>query len=432
MRMTRLAAAAGASALLLCLLAPASPAQDRSRQRAPVIRVYSQDATGFVANYVRPIIKVSDDAYVFAVMMDHDGHIQVLHPDFPGISVKIRSDRQLTLPNFFAGFNDSRQRTTSYTRSGLVDYRYGGSENDTRGTVIAIASRAPLNLELIERGGDWDISAIRPLIEDRAPESAARSLARYLGAEGEPIGHDYMRFAGHRQSYFAYNDLNYCGYNQYAYTLFGGYYGVHGLGSAAALRAAGLRPLVLGYDACGLPIIVAAPFTRGGRFPHPLPTPPPGDTTVFPKSRFPNAGPRHPIGGDNTPQGIFPLTRRADLPQARDVTITAPRGRRAEPREIPHRYRPQTWIDALPERERIPIERMARRAEPAASGMRPVYRPEPRVAAPAERIREAPRAPAPAPIVHERPQQSSPPPPPPRSHEPRSKPDPAPVPPPRG
>src|SRR5688572_30200186 len=166
MRKTGLAAAAGSSALLLCLLASASLAQDRSRQRAPVVRVYSQDATGVVSNYVRPVIRVSEDAYVFAVMMDLDGHIQVLHPDFPGISVRIRSDRQLTLPNFFAGFNDSRQRTPYYTRSGVVNFAQYGAENDTRGTIIAIASRAPFNLELIEADGDWDLSAIRRLIED--------------------------------------------------------------------------------------------------------------------------------------------------------------------------------------------------------------------------------------------------------------------------
>jgi hypothetical protein len=441
MRMTGLARTAGSSALLLCLLASASPAQDRSRQRAPIVRVYSQDATGVVSNYVRPLIRVSEDAYVFAVMMDLDGHIQVLHPDFPGISVRIRSDKQLTLPNFFAGFNDPQQRSRY---SGLASYNngYQGSENDTRGTVIAIASRAPLNLELIEAGGDWDNSAIRELIEHRSPESAARALAKYLGAKGEPIGHDYMRFAGHRQSYYAYNgynDLAYCGYNQYAYSLFGGYYGIHGLGSATALRAAGLRPLFLGYDACGLPIIVVSPFTRGGRFRLPQPARPPGDTTVFPKSRFPNGAPRHPIGGDNTPQGIFPLTRRADLPQARDVTITAPQGRRAEPREILEQFRPQPGAVSRPDRGRLPVERAVPRAEPAASGMRPVYRPEPRVAAPAEparmpeRIREAPPVRAPAPVVHERPQQSSPPPPPSRAHvEPQSRPDPAPVPPPRG
>lgn len=430
MRMTGLTATAGSSALLLCLLAPASPAQDRSRQRAPIVRVYSQDATGVVSNYVRPLIRVSEDAYVFAVMMDLDGHIQVLHPDFPGISVRIRSDKQHSLPNFFAGFNEPRRRTPY---SGMASYgSYQAFEDDIRGTVIAIASRVPFNLELIEAGGDWDISAIRRLIEHRDPESAARALARYLGAKGEPIGHDYMRFAGHRQSYYAYNDYySSCNYDRYGYSLYGGFYGAQSLSSAAALRAAGLRPLFLGYDACGLPIVVVAPFTRGGRFPLPPITRPPGDTTVFPKSRYPRGAGRHPIRGDNTPEGVFPLPQRAELPQVRDVTITAPRGRRAEPREIPERYRPRPGTLSLPERARVPVERTAPRAEPAASGMRPVYRPEPAMAAPARPVRapERMREPPPPRVIHERPAQSSPPPP--RAHvEPRSKPEPAPTPPP--
>ena len=436
MRVTRLMATAGPCALLLCLLATTSPAQNRARQRAPIIRVYSQDV-GVVSNYVRPLIKVSQDAYVFAVMMDLDGHIQVLHPDFPGLAVRIRSDRQLSLPNFFAGFNDPRQ---SARYSGLAGYNgYRDFESDTRGTVIAIASRAPFNLELIEAGGDWDMSAIRLLIEDRSPESAARALANYLAAKDEPVGHDYMRFAGHRQSFYAYNgysDFYSCGYNRYAYSLFGGFHGAQGFGSAAALRAAGLRPLFLGYDACGVPIIVVSPFTRG-RLPLPHPQRPLGDTTVFPKSRVPTGGVARVPGGDNAAQGIFPLRQRSEPPEMGDVTITAPRGRRAEPREIPERYRPRPGFEAR-ERARMPVERTVPRAEPASGGMRPVYRPEPAVAAPSspmrapERVfREAPpRVSAPAPVVRERPAPSSPPPSPPpaRVHEPQSKP----VPPPQG
>lgn len=423
MRLTRLMATAGPSALLLCLLATASPAQNTSRQRAPVVRVYSQDA-GVVSSYVRPLIRVSEDAYVFAVMMDLDGRIQVLHPEFPGISVRIRSDKQLTLPNFFAGYNDPRQ---SGRYSGLATYDgYQDSEGDARGTVIAIASRATFNLDPIDAGGDWNISTIRRLIEDRSPESAARALATYLGASGEPIGHDYMRFAGQRQGYYAYNGYNaysypdYCSYNRYAYSLYGGFYGAQGF--------AGLRPVFLGYDACGVPIIVASPFTRG-RFPLPHPQRPPGDTTVFPKSRFPTGVTRRPAA-DNTPQGIFPLPQRGEQPEMGDVTNTAPQRRRTEPRaEIPERFRPEPDRSSLPDWVRMPVERTVPRAEPASSGMRPVYRPEPAVAAPSspmrapERVyrdpppREAPpRMAAPAPVVYERPAPPPPPPPPPRIH----------------
>jgi len=425
MRTNRLASVAGSSALLLCLVATASQAQDRARQRAPIIRVYSQNGPGVVSNYVTPAIEVSENSYVFAVMMDLDGRLQVLHPDFPGISVRVQSRKQLRLPNFFAGFNQPYQGS----QYGMASYNgYSDVGNDVRGTVIALASRAPFNLELIEADGDWNLAALRQLLEGRSPEGAAQSLARYLGAKGESIGHDYMRFAGQRRSYYAsngYDDYAYCGYSGYGYSAFGGgYYRADAFSRIAQLRAVGLRPFIVGYDSCGLPIVVVAPFSRGGTLPLPLPRPR-GDTTIFPKSHFPQGSPRRPITADNTPVGIFPLSQRAELPQMRDVTITAPRGRRAEPREILDQFRPQPGVTGLEARPRIPVER-ANPSEPAATGTRPVFRPDPLVSAPSqpmrvpERMREPAPAPAPAPVVHERPAApSSPPPPRAETHSPK-------------
>ena len=435
MRANGLATTAGSSALLLCLLASAASAQERASKRAPIIRVFSENGAGVVSSYVRPAIHVSEDSYVFAVMMDLDGHIQVLHPDFPGISVRVRSQKQLRLPNFFAGFNSSNSRGR-YTMAG-----YSDTPDDIRGTVIALASRVPFNLDLIEADGDWNMSAIRRLVENRSPEAAAQALARYLGAKGEPIGRDFMRFAGQRQGYYAYSSYD-CGYGGYGYNT----YGYRSVGSGlfrsfarfAELRAMGLQPVVVGYDGCGEPLIVTVPLRRGGGFHPPPPVRPPGDTTVFPKSHFPKGIARRP-----TPEGIFPLPDRAeqvqraqlgqrpDLPQIRDVTITAPRGRRVEPREILQGYRPQPGVTSIPERGPRPVDRaIPSRSEPAATGMRPVYRPEPRVTAPSEPARRPERepAPAPAPVVHERPAAPSSPPPRAETH---SKPEPTTTPPPR-
>ena len=425
MRTKRLASVAGSSALLLCLLATASQAQDRTRQRAPIIRVYSQNGPGVVSNYVTPAIEVSENAYVFAVMMDLDGRLQVLHPDFPGISVRVQSRKQLRLPNFFAGFNQPYQSS----QYGMASYDgYSDAGNDVRGTVIALASRAPFNLELIEADGDWNLAALRQLLEGRTAEGAAQALARYLGAKGEAIGHDYMRFAGQRRSYYAYNgydDYAYCGYGGYGYSPFGGgYYRADAFSRIAQLRAVGLRPFIVGYDSCGLPIVVVAPFSRGGTLPLPLPPRPRGDTTVFPKSHFPQGSRRRPITADNTPVGIFPYSQRAALPQAGDVTITAPKGRRAEPREILDQYRPQPGVTGLQERPRIPLER-ANPSEPATMGTRPIFRSDPLVSAPSqpmrvpERVREPAPAPAPAPVVHERPAAPSSPPPRAETHSPK-------------
>ena len=438
----RTRALAGSSALLFCLLASASAAQVASK-RAPLIRVYSQDGAGVVSNYVSPAIEVSEDAYVFAVMMDLDGRIQVLQPDDPGISVRLRSGKQLRLPNFFGGYNAPMQRAGRYTSNGLNYDNSAQTGDDTRGTVIALASRAPFNLELIEANGDWNISEIRRLIEHRSPSAAAQALARYLGAKGEPIGRDYMRFAGQRQSYYAYDNygydnLAYCGYGYGGYGSLGGALAIaNALNRTGNGRTASYRPVVIGYDACGIPVIVAAQVLPGGGIRPPMPPRPrprqPGDTTVFPKARIPVAIPRAPGHADGRPMtvpvGVFPLPQSTE-PQMQEATM-APEVRRAEPRGVPEGFRSQPVSPTVPDRR--PVERTVPvYSEPTSSGTQPVYRSEPRVIERAEPVRAEPvhaperireTAPAPAPVIYERP--SAPPPP-----APRAEPAPAPRPPP--
>jgi hypothetical protein len=383
--------------------------------------VYSQDGGGLVSNYVTPAIEVSEDAYVFAVMMDLDGRIQVLHPDDPGISVRLRSGKQLRLPNFFGGFNAPMRRAGRYTSNGLSYDNSSRTGEDTRGTVIALASRAPFNLELIEANGAWDISEIRRLIDDRSPSAAAQALAHYLGAKGEPIGRDYMRFAGQRRSYYAYDDygydnaydnLGYCGYG-YGYGSLGGALSIaNALNRTGNPRSSGYRPVVIGYDACGLPVIVAAQVLPGGGI-RPPTAPgsrprPPGDTTVFPKDRLPRGIPRTPprhaeAEARTVPVGVFPVAQPP------------------EPREQPSGFRPQPPNSTIPDRP-LPVERTRPQPEPASGGGQPVYRSEPRVierpvpvSAPT-RIPEPARSPAP--VIYERPSAPPPPPPPPPRAEP--------------
>jgi hypothetical protein len=427
MRATGLVSAAGYSALLLCMLASTSPTQEPSRQRAPVVRIYSQNG-GVASSYVTPAIEVSENAYVFAVMMDLDGHIQVLHPDYPGISIRIQAHKQLGLPNFFAGYNAPMETGARYTQSGRVSYDPNQAlGNDTRGSAIALASRVPFNLELIEVNGDWNYSEIRRLIEYLSPAAAAQSLARYLGARGEPIGQDFMRFAGQNlnsyYAYDAYDNLGYCGYGGYGYgSLAGAYYPAQAFTRAAELRSRGLKPVLVGYDACGLPVIGVSPLNRSRYLP---PHRNPGDTTVFPKSRMPAGFPRHSASGELTarpvPEGIFPLPQRGE-PQVRNVRPATPQERRAEPRDYPDPFRyAQPMGVSSPDRARAPVEpTVPSRAEPAAAtGAFPVYRTEP----PRVIIERAP-PPAPAPVsrVHDAPPRQPPPP---------SKAEPAAVPPPR-
>ena len=441
MRATKLAAAVGTSALLLCVFAAASGAQERARQRAPIIRVYSSNGAYALqtTSYVTPVIEVSENAYIFAVSMDVDGHIQVLHPDFPGISVRILARKQLALPNFFAGFARPNGGSSGYYSSAAYS-SYGNYDDgymDSRGTVIALASRAPFNLDLIESGGDWNISAIRRLIEGRSPESAEQALASYLGAKGEPIGRDFMRFAGRRNSSYALDAYSSCDlYYGYAFAPTLAFNRFQAFNRISLLRSRGQQVRILGYDICGSPIISFAPSSVVGRRPPPPPRPQ-GDTTVFPKSRFPHGTPRHPAasGLKAAPEGIFPLPQRPGLPQMGDVTITAPKGRRSEPGQILGGYRPQPGTMSVPQ-GRVPIERVTTpRTEPAATGSQPAreYRPEPRSAAPPPaRVPDTPReSPPPPPVVHQAPSTPPPPPPPPpRAETPTTRSEPARVPPP--
>jgi len=429
MRAMRMGSVLGAAALLLCVLSSTSEAQQKASKRAPSIRIYSTNGEAMVntTTYIQPEIALTEDAYVFAVEMDLDGQIQVLHPDFPGLSVKINAHKNLDLPNFFVGFNQATPNGGVYTSAGFVRYSAYSGYNDARGTVIALASRAPFNLDPISSGRDWNIVALRRLLENRTPLDAMNALANYLGAKGEPIGRDYMRFAGGGSNAYAYG-YGY-GYDNYSYfspcNFSDGYY-YAGFAQLQALtrlrraRSAGLNAQIVGYDFCGVPIISTGPQIVGG-FPVPRPRHP-GDTTVFPKARFPGKGtPRHPA--DASAEGIFPLPPRAGVGEMGDVTITAPKGRRGEPLEFVQGYRPTPGTMSIPQ-GRMPVERTIPRTEPtAATGSPPVrdYRPEPRVESPPP-ARVPDRTSTPAPVVHERP--STPPPPPPRAETP-SKPPPS-------
>ncbi|MFL5488742.1 MAG: hypothetical protein ACJ8AJ_09695 [Gemmatimonadaceae bacterium] len=411
MRAAKLISGVGSSALLLCVLASSAAGQERSR-RAPSIRIYSQSGGDVIgtSSYVEPAIDVSENAYAFAVAIDLDGQIRVLHPDFPGLSVRLVAHRQLQLPNFFAGFGQATSGRGVYSSAAYSSYQYG--RLDSRGTVIALASREPFDLERIEVDGDWNISEIRRLVENRSPELAAQALAAYLGQKGEPIGRDFMRFAG-GQSYYAYNNY-YSPCDLYAYG-FASSYAFRTLKSArlsTLSQSKGAR--IIGYDLCGFPIIV---FQNGVRTPSTRPPVTGGGPTAVPKGRIAQEhGPRRPPSAASTE----PLEGRSRLPQMGDVTIIAPSRRRSEPSSVIDGFRSQPASIGVPI-GRMPVERtIPERSQPmttgssGATGAPPVhtYHPEPRVVAPPpSRVPDTPRETSPPPS--------------------RTKPEPTPTPPPK-
>ncbi|MEA2765145.1 MAG: hypothetical protein QOK07_1549 [Gemmatimonadaceae bacterium] len=415
MRRVRSASVAVVAALLSTLLAPPSGAQDASRQRAPSVRVYSRN--GQVASrYVTPAIEVSEDAYVFAVSLDRDGEIQILHPEYPGISIRILQHKELRLPNFFAGFSD---RGRSYDASGRnITYSDSyESGNDSRGTVIALASRAPFNLARVESGGDWNISAIRSLVEHRSPSSAAQALAAYLGAKGEPIGIDYMRFSSAQyHEYYASTPLYSC--DLYYGGLAGPSLGFTRLAlfnRVEQARRGGQSVAIVGYDYCGLPILAYGPSQSSPLYRPHIPRDS-GDTAggkPIPRGRSAQSGWSNPR---EAAIGTFPLTRR-ETPESGEI-LTSPTPSRRDPREIFNDPRYDALVRESAERGRAPGERNAPPAETPVIGTFPTAREYPRPI-----VREAPV------MVHE-PAPSPPPAPPRPAPEVHMKPTADPVPPP--
>jgi len=437
MKTTKLAAVCG-SAFLLFFLASTTGAQDNSNRRPPAIRVYSSNGSYALetTSYVTPEIEVGENAYVFAVAEDADGQIQVLHPDFPGISVRMLAHKQIKLPNFFAGFSTPGRYYQPVMYSGDVAYDDGFM--DSRGTVIALASRAPFNLERISSGGDWNMSAIRNLIENRSPLMAAQSLANYLGAKGEPIGRDYLRFSsGRRHSYYALDAYSQCDlYYGYAFAPTLAFNRFRAFARINALRGSG-QVRILGYDLCGTPIFAYTPSTVLGQ---PFGHRPPLDSTRL-RPRLPRDRTGRPLpaqsASSSAAEGAFPLSRRPKLPQIGDVTITAPRGRRSEPGQVLEGYRSQPGVIETP--RRVPVERVTTpRMDPQPTAAQQPQRepslrelrPEPRTASPPPaRAPDPPRqSPPPAPVERERP--STPAPPPPRMEPTTQKTEPARTPPP--
>jgi len=419
MKTTKLAAVCG-SAFLLFFLASTTGAQENSNRRPPAIRVYSTNGSYALetTSYVTPEIEVGENAYVFAIAEDVDGQIQILHPDFPGISVRMLAHKQIRLPNFFAGFSTPGRSYVPAMFAG--DAVYDDGFMDSRGTVIALASRAPFNLDRIASGGDWNMSAIRNLIANRSPLMAAQALANFLGAKGEPIGRDYLRFSsGRRNSYYALDAYSQCDlYYGYAFAPTLAFNRFRAFARISALRGSG-QVRILGYDLCGTPIFAYTPSTVLGQ---PFGHRPPLDSTRL-RPRLPRDRTGRPLpaqsASSSAAEGVFPLSRRPKLPQIGDVTITAPKGRRSEPGQVLEGYRSQPGVIEAP--RRVPVERVTT----------PRMDPQPTAASQPQRepsLRELRPEPRTAPVERERP--STPPPPPPRMEPTTQKTEPARTPPP--
>jgi len=405
MRVTKLALGLGAAVIAGQLLAGVAEAQSR---KAPRINLTTALGSSVASNYIEPKVTLSEDAYVFVISVDVDRRVQVLHPTETGMSVKMAAQRQLHLPRFFAGYGTGNR----YPRATEVgyEYDYGSGYTDSRGTMIALASRRPFRLSSVMIGGDWDVVMLQQLVEDRDPYAAATMLAKVVGAPGEPIGRDVHRFAGGARYYNSAYNSAYANCS-YLYGQFGFARGFNTGRSisffrAAQLQQAGFPVAFLGFDACGQPLFNVYPHSNivgnpGGR---------PPAVGEFPAGRLPTSTPRNPLGNttDDRIIGARPTPGRyADQNDA----LTPPLHRIPEAGSVSERPRPRPEGATVSERPRAPA------ASPAPERATPRHSPPPpeRVSTP----RPVPeRSPAPPPTYSPPPARSSPPPPPPRA-EPR-------------
>ncbi|HEY3745278.1 MAG TPA: hypothetical protein VGL17_03500, partial [Gemmatimonadaceae bacterium] len=183
------------------------------------------------------------------------------------------------------------------------------------------------------------------------------------------------------------------------------------------LRAAGQRVSIVGYDYCGMPIVVWGPSGRGRVFqpadPLPIDT---GDSRNRLGHPVPPRSGHKPTNG-SAALGFFPPPRHAATPpQVGDVTVTAPapprRGR--DPREVLIELQNQGNGSAFPDRDPIPRGSAPPRTSTPAIGAEPVQnfnRPVLRAAPPIQRTQPTPSAP---------PRAATPAPPPPRAAEPHT------------
>jgi hypothetical protein len=403
MRVTKLALGLGAAMIAGQVFAGVAEAQNR---KAPRINLTTALGSSVATNYIEPAVTLSEDAYVFVISIDVDRRVQVLHPTETGMSVKMAARRQLHLPRFFAGYG-AGYRYPRVTDVGY-EYDYGSGYTDSRGTMIALASRRPFRLSNISVGGDWDVITLQRLVDDRDPYTAATLLAKALGAPGEPIGRDVHRFAGGAHYYnsaynTAYADCSYL-YGQFGFA--------RGFNTgrnitffrAAQLQQAGFPVAFLGFDACGQPMfnvyphstIVGAPAGR------------PPAAGAFPSGRLPSAAPRNPLK-DSVARGMTGARPTPGRYADQNDAFTPPARRIPEAGSVSERPHPRAEGTTVSERPRTPA------ASPAPERAAPRHSPPPpeRVATP----RPVPERTA-APAYTPPPERASPPPPPPRA-EPR-------------
>ena len=386
MRAEKLGAVLGLCAVATTASSLAAQSQ-RDAARAPRISI----STGsYASSYIEPRISLSEDAYMLVISVDLDKTVRVLHPELPGITVRMNARRNLHLPRFFAGFGETQRNVGSpYRTYASSSFSYNPGYSDTRGTIIALASRRPFNLDAVVANGDWDMAAFEWIIRGRDPQSAATALAQHLGARGEPIGRDFYRFAGRGHNYTSLYNASYYGCNP-NYTTLGYFPGYPGINSfrAGQLEQAGYKVRFIGVDACGFP--------RYAVDPQSLVTTParPPAAGAFPPSRRPSGVPlRNPGRGSPVPDGSTGTsTQSSGFPQGRVIPITPPPDRTAD-RQFPSGRAQQPARGSFPERTRPAPPQPRERSEPARSSPpperpRPVERAQPH--SPPERPRPVP------------------------------------------
>ena len=184
MRRIDVAFAFGVTPMLFGSVASPVWAQEVSCRATPGISVYYAPGVTRGISYISSHVRVSENAYVFAVEIDLNGEVEVLYPNSPSDSSKATADRPVAMPSFFSGFGGSMGPSQQGLRGAPT----------SRGIIFALASCAPFSLDRIVTDGEWNIEAIQSLIHQQSPQTAIAVLAKHLGENGHQVGRGMMPF----------------------------------------------------------------------------------------------------------------------------------------------------------------------------------------------------------------------------------------------
>jgi len=176
-------------------ISPASSMTATTQQATKVLPPPLVVLTGHrVGTYFEGRVMVGENAHVVVVGVDLDRRLRVLFPASPLASGFIPAKSPLQLPAFYPRMGSP----TTAVNVGLpadqssLDHRSLTAEFGRTGSIVAIASRAPLDFSAFTtKDGDWNLQALRRAVLEGSVSDAVAVLGGAVTAPGQAFGDDH-------------------------------------------------------------------------------------------------------------------------------------------------------------------------------------------------------------------------------------------------